>query len=158
MNPPGDATPGGAGLDRPILALLIAHQRRCWRQGQRVSVEDYLARQPGLQADDQAVLDLIYHEIMLREEVGEAPQLEEYLRRFPHLDRPLRLQFEVEGAIRPADPTLGGAATAVTTGGHPRRAPAGRPSPGTRSSESSAAAAWGSFTRPTRSGSTGSSP
>jgi tetratricopeptide (TPR) repeat protein/tRNA A-37 threonylcarbamoyl transferase component Bud32 len=117
MTAPGDAPAGGAGLDRPILPLLVAHQGRCWRQGQRIPVEDYLARQPGLRADAEVVLDLIYHEVVLREEAGESPRLEEYLRRFPHLDRQLRIQFEVEGAIQPSAPSLAGAATAVTAGG-----------------------------------------
>jgi hypothetical protein len=49
-------------------------------------VETYLAQRPTVQADAPAVLDLIYNEIVLREETRQSPQLEEYLRRFPELD------------------------------------------------------------------------
>src|SRR5207245_630982 len=59
----------------------------------------YLAQQPELKADTQAVLDLIYNEILLREEAGESSQLEDYLSRFAELADELRLQFEVETAI-----------------------------------------------------------
>ena len=62
-------------------------------------VETYLAQQPALQADAEAILDLIYNEIVLREEAGESPRLEEYLRRFPELAPQLELQFEVERAL-----------------------------------------------------------
>src|SRR5947209_6927208 len=86
---------------RPLLSLLMAHQRRGWHRGDRALVETYLERQPELNADPDTVLDLIYNEVVLRAEVGEAPRLEEYLRRFPHLAEPLRLQFELEGALRP---------------------------------------------------------
>ena len=84
----------------PLLALLLKHQRHAWRRGEPAPVETYLAQQPVLQADAQAVLDLIYNEIVLREEAGESPRLEEYLSRFPELAPELELQFEVEGAIQ----------------------------------------------------------
>src|SRR4051794_11376886 len=87
--------------DRPLLSLLLAHQRRGWRRGERAAVETYLERQPALHADPETVLDLIYNEIVLRAEAGESPQLEEYLQRFPHLAGPLALQFELEGVLGP---------------------------------------------------------
>jgi tetratricopeptide (TPR) repeat protein/tRNA A-37 threonylcarbamoyl transferase component Bud32 len=105
----------GAGPDRPLLALLLRHQSRAWRQGGRVPVEEYLAQQPALRGDDEAVLDLIYQEVVLREEVGESPQLEEYLRRFPALAPQLALQFEVERALEPT--TLGQSDVGVTLRG-----------------------------------------
>jgi hypothetical protein len=60
-----------------LLALLLAHQRRDWLQEGRASVEAYLTEQPMLREDPEAILDLIYHEILLREEHGESPRLEE---------------------------------------------------------------------------------
>jgi tRNA A-37 threonylcarbamoyl transferase component Bud32 len=84
--------------------MLLEEQSHRWRRGERVPVEDYLARQPGLHAD--AVLDLITNEVLLRQEAGEAPRLEEYERRFPHLAEPLRLQFEVESALGAAPSTV----------------------------------------------------
>src|SRR4051812_38667610 len=89
-----------ADPDRPILSLLLAHQRRSWRRGGRAPVEAYLAQQPGLGDDGGALLDLIYGEIVLREELGESPGLEEYLVRFPRLAPQLKIQFDVEGALR----------------------------------------------------------
>jgi eukaryotic-like serine/threonine-protein kinase len=86
--------------DGLLLALLLKHQRQSWRRGEPALVETYVAQQPALQADAQTVLDLIYNEILLREQAGEAPGLEEYLRRFPELADELRLQFEIEDAIQ----------------------------------------------------------
>src|SRR5262245_1213029 len=101
-HPPLDSDPAGStDADRPMLALLLAYQRRAWRQGDRVPVETYLAQHPGLAANAEAVLDLIYQEVLLREQAGDSPRLEEYLRRFPHLGPQLELQFEVEGAFGP---------------------------------------------------------
>jgi eukaryotic-like serine/threonine-protein kinase len=88
--------------DRPVsmpplmLAQLLDEQRRRWRQGERVLVENILTRLPALRADRAIVLDLIYNEIVLREQDGERARQEEYLRRFPHLSQELTLQFEVD--------------------------------------------------------------
>lgn len=88
------------GTDESFLSLLLMHQRSAWQRGEPAEVEVYLAQQPALQGDPAAVLDLIYNEIVLREEAGELPQLDEYLRRFPKFAPELRLQFEVEEAMR----------------------------------------------------------
>ena len=45
------------------------------------------------------MLDLIYNEIVVREELGETPLLEEYLRRYPQLQDDLKLHFEVHRAV-----------------------------------------------------------
>jgi eukaryotic-like serine/threonine-protein kinase len=111
---------------RPLLSLLMAHQRRGWRRGDHATVETYLERQPELNSDPDTILDLIYNEIVLRAEVGETPRLEEYLRRFPHLAEPLRLQFELEGALCPEPlPQSDGGATAQS--GFPPPSSAVRP-------------------------------
>ena len=65
------------------LLLLCLDQRHAWQQGDHVLVEAYLEQQPTLLEDPEAVLDLIYNEIVLREESGEEAPLEQYLRRFP---------------------------------------------------------------------------
>jgi WD40 repeat protein len=83
----------------PSLLPLLQDQRARWQRGERVLVEDYLARQPALAADAKAALDLIAHEVLLRRERGEKAELEEYLQRFPHLASALRVQFEVEHAL-----------------------------------------------------------
>jgi tetratricopeptide (TPR) repeat protein/tRNA A-37 threonylcarbamoyl transferase component Bud32 len=93
--------------DAALLDLVFKHQRHSWRQGESVPVEAYLAQEPQLQGDAQAILDLIYHEIVLREEAGESPQLDEYLRRFPKLAAELELQFELETVIQRESTVMG---------------------------------------------------
>src|SRR5262245_59188769 len=80
-------------------AAACADQRLRWGLGERVSVEAYLDRQPALRADPEAVLNLIYNEVVLRGEAGERPGLDEYLRRFPELAEDLRVQFELDSAL-----------------------------------------------------------
>jgi serine/threonine protein kinase len=48
-------------------------------------------------------LDLIYSEVLLREQRGEQPALAEYLERFPDLADQLRLQFELDEVVQPTD-------------------------------------------------------
>jgi serine/threonine protein kinase/Flp pilus assembly protein TadD len=100
--PPG-RTPldakGPSGTLRTPATSLLDDQNRRWLTGERVLAEDYVARNPALHDDSESLLDLIYNEIRLREESGETPELEEYRRRFPHLDELLCLQFEVHRAM-----------------------------------------------------------
>ena len=86
-----------------LAELLLIDQHERWRKGERVQVEDYLQKHPGLAGQEEAVLDLIYNEIFLREGRGEAPRLDEYLARFPQLADPLRMQFEIHRAMKPED-------------------------------------------------------
>jgi eukaryotic-like serine/threonine-protein kinase len=124
--PADGAPPGGTEPDRPMLALLMAYQRRAWRRGERTSVEACLAQQPGLRDDAEAVLDLIYQEVVLRQQAGESPRLEEYTSRFAHLAPQLELQFELEGAIEPS--TLVPSSADVTLGNRTWPAPPSLPS------------------------------
>src|SRR5262249_33296051 len=78
---------------------LLSEQRRLWRRGEPAPRGAVLRRYLGLDADAELVLDLIYNEVLLRQEAGQAPRLEEYLDRFPHLADPLRAQFEVDQAL-----------------------------------------------------------
>jgi Protein kinase domain len=75
--------------------VLRVDQRERWLAGERVEVEAYLSAYSSVRADDEAVLDLVFGEILLRQELGEAPGSEEYLARFPERASLLRLQFEV---------------------------------------------------------------
>src|SRR5262245_33769920 len=88
----------------PQPVQLLLEQRWRWRRGDRVRIEDYLAQYPALHSDDEAVLDLVCNEIDLREESGEAPELAEYLERFPQFAAQLGALFEVHRALRPAPP------------------------------------------------------
>jgi serine/threonine protein kinase len=102
-----------------LASLLRDEQQRRWRAGEGQPVEEYLRRYTALADSPEAVLDLIYAEVVLREQRGEAPTLEEYLGRFPQHEADLRRQFELHRA-------LGSAAlldTGPATGPPPRREP-----------------------------------
>jgi serine/threonine-protein kinase len=90
------------------MALLV-DQRGRWQRGERLLAEAYLVQHPTLLANVEATLDLIANEVLLRQEQGEAPRLDEYQQRFPHLAQQLARQFEVDHAIGPlatdTDPT-----------------------------------------------------
>jgi serine/threonine protein kinase len=83
---------------------LVQHHRQRWRDGERLPVEAFLHEfsPPTLAADE--LLDLIYNEVVLREEDGESPELDEYLRRFPQYAEELRAQFDVHWALQSGRP------------------------------------------------------
>src|SRR5262249_40368616 len=101
--PVGDAQSRSAEVTPAPMQFLL-EQRRRWRRGERVRVEDYLEQYPALRSDGEGILDLVCNEIDLREERGECPQLDEYLHRFPQSAAQLGPQFEVPRALhaRPA--------------------------------------------------------
>src|SRR5262249_57474315 len=68
-----DDRAGGAEPDRPMLAVLLAYQRRAWRRGERAALEAYLAQYPALAADDEAVPGPIYPEILPPQPPPHAP-------------------------------------------------------------------------------------
>jgi serine/threonine protein kinase len=84
-----------------VQEALLDDQSRRWERGERLLVESYLAQQPALMEDSEAVLDLLYHEVVLRQARGEAVDAEEYIRRFPQWAELLRLHFQVHRAIDP---------------------------------------------------------
>jgi tetratricopeptide (TPR) repeat protein/tRNA A-37 threonylcarbamoyl transferase component Bud32 len=90
-----------------FIPLLQADQRERWRRGDRAAVESYLAERPALQSDPDGLLDLIYQEMLLREESGDTPCLPEYLARFPLFEAELRRLFEVHQVVEsePLDDT-----------------------------------------------------
>ncbi|MFN4261892.1 MAG: protein kinase domain-containing protein [Gemmataceae bacterium] len=83
-----------------LLENIRADQQQRWAGGERLPVETYLELAPVLHRDVDVLLDLIYSEILLREEQGEKPQRDEYVRRFPQLAQPLQAQFEVHQAVQ----------------------------------------------------------
>ena len=50
-------------------------------------------------SDRNVILDLIYNEIVLREQVGDRPEQQEYAQRFPLFSAELALQFEVDSGL-----------------------------------------------------------
>jgi serine/threonine protein kinase/tetratricopeptide (TPR) repeat protein len=94
----------GGEEGRPAQEALLDDQARRWGRGERLLVETYLAQQPALSEEPEAVLDLLYHEVVLREARGEGVDVEEYIRRFPQWAAQLRLHFQVHRAIDPISP------------------------------------------------------
>ena len=81
-------------LDRESwLAAAKADQQLRFRQGLPLALESYLDLCPALFDDREAVLELIRHELALRDAFGPAADLSEYLERFPALESALRNLF-----------------------------------------------------------------
>jgi tRNA A-37 threonylcarbamoyl transferase component Bud32 len=72
--------------------------RRRWRAGDRVPAEAYLSGPQAVRGESQ-IVDLIYGEFCLREELGERPSAEEYARRFPRFATEIRRQIAVHRAL-----------------------------------------------------------
>lgn len=70
---------------RPLVVLLATDQYERWRRGDRVPVEQYFDHYPQVRDDHEAACDLVYGEYLVRELIGESPDLQEYLDRFPGL-------------------------------------------------------------------------
>jgi WD40 repeat protein/tRNA A-37 threonylcarbamoyl transferase component Bud32/tetratricopeptide (TPR) repeat protein len=125
---PASAAPTPPG--RPLIERLQDEQRACWQRGERVPAEALLAKHPGLEADADLALELIYGEILLREGRNEAPRLEEYLLRFPQFTAQLRDQFEVHRAMERGG--LRGLEATEASGTVPGGPPPGAPPPAVR--------------------------
>lgn len=78
---------------------VLDRQKTAWLDGSRPCIED-LMRDSSLPPESDVLLDLIYNEIVVREELGENPSLDEYASRYPHLDEDLKLHFEVHRAVQ----------------------------------------------------------
>ncbi|MDR3639000.1 MAG: protein kinase, partial [Isosphaeraceae bacterium] len=98
----------------------MADQRRRCANGEPYRVEGYLDLHPTLREDAEGLLDLIYNEVVLREERGEPFALEEYQARFPTLAGPLSDLFEVHRAIDSGDEPIVLAAAGTSEGGENR--------------------------------------
>jgi serine/threonine protein kinase len=96
----GHTEPGPTVTQELVQRILDDQRERC-RRGEPFHVEGYLDQRPTLRGNGEAILDLIYHELMLRESRGETPTLEEYLGRFPEWAEQLKCQFEIERALEP---------------------------------------------------------
>jgi WD40 repeat protein/tRNA A-37 threonylcarbamoyl transferase component Bud32 len=71
-------------------AWLRNELRRRWETGDCVRVEAFLAERTDSPFDDETVIDLVYEEVAQREQLGEYPEVEEYLQRFPDQAESLR--------------------------------------------------------------------
>jgi serine/threonine protein kinase/WD40 repeat protein len=113
-----------------LVDVLRDEQRRHWQDGDRPLVESYFASHPRLLADPSSALQMVYNEVLLREEQGESPALDEYQRRFPQLAGQLTPLFEVHRALESdqllvalADKPAAGATLPTSAVGAPRAKP-----------------------------------
>jgi serine/threonine protein kinase/WD40 repeat protein len=120
-----------AGVRDPeliVMALRVDQTERC-RLGQWVPAEDYLDAFPAVRDHAESTVDLVFAEFLLREERGERPPLEEFLRRFPEHADELKLQIglhrEMDAECAPPA-TRAGIAETLPVGS--RSAPADVPS------------------------------
>ena len=95
-----------------LLDPALDDQESSWMSGDRMPVEDFLRREPVLRNNAEAVLDLIYHEYTLRRRLGEQPDPNEFIARFPDLGKPLMIQLGIDAAIPASTNVLGGKAGA----------------------------------------------
>jgi hypothetical protein len=79
-----------------LIDPLRADQSERWRAGSGLRAEDYLAVFPTLLERTEDLLVLIWGEVLLRAERGEAPEQADYQRRFPDLAETLAVQFDLE--------------------------------------------------------------
>jgi tetratricopeptide (TPR) repeat protein len=100
--------PAGELTAEQVAAALLVDQRERWRNGERVPAEAYLDLYPHRRDDFEFGLELVYGEYLLREECGESPDLEGYIRRFPAYADRLKIQVELHEAMRacPTRPPL----------------------------------------------------
>lgn len=80
------------------LDSILDRQRRSWLSGRGLSIEELLSG-TSYANDADAQLDLVYHEIVIQEDLGLSPGFDEYVSRYPHLKQDLELHFEVHRAI-----------------------------------------------------------
>lgn len=103
-DPPSFSPSANAPGELGSITTALADQRSRWEHGDRVPVEAYLNRFPDVADNGEAALDLICNELLLRRELGESPQLAEYVERFPQWALQLKTQFEVEEAMASESP------------------------------------------------------
>jgi hypothetical protein len=88
-----DSTELGRPPDDGPLIRARQRQRAAWQAGKRLTVEELVAAFPELALDRDAVLDLVYMEILHRDSRREKPTLAEYRNRFPELGDRLTVFF-----------------------------------------------------------------
>jgi serine/threonine protein kinase/tetratricopeptide (TPR) repeat protein len=89
-----------------LTASLLAELAGAWQRGEFLTAETLLDRHPEVRANPVAAVRLIYEEVCLREERGQAVSAEEVVRRFPHWRRELEVLLDCHDLLSgpPATP------------------------------------------------------
>lgn len=85
---------------REAVDALCLDQRRRWLAGERPPVETYFARRPELAERPAELIELIYNEFLIREELVDRPDSQEFFARFPQCREALQRQFELHSALQ----------------------------------------------------------
>jgi WD40 repeat protein len=80
-----------------------AELARRLRAGDPVLAEQWFDALPGLALDEELAVELIYTEFCTREELGQSPQSDDFVARFPRWEDALRRQFEVHQMLADGD-------------------------------------------------------
>ncbi len=95
-----------------LLEELLRAQADSWQSGEPLAIEQLIAKISSLPqnaASDQNewLMALISHEVVLRERAGQTPILSEYQQRYPDLSNELAIQWQIDRLIdRPGEATL----------------------------------------------------
>lgn len=82
---------------------LIDQLRHHWQAQDSLTAEQLLADNPDIASTPASALDIIYAEVLLREESGESPDEAEYLQRFPQYSEHITRQFQLHRALSEYD-------------------------------------------------------
>jgi serine/threonine protein kinase len=85
--------------DQLLVDRLVKEMGSRWERGERVSVESLLAEHPELQSNVEAVMELVYEELCLRERHGQREPPERVLGRFPQWQAELRMLLDCHEAF-----------------------------------------------------------
>jgi len=84
-----------------LAEVVRVDQRQLWLTGKPVLAESYFEAFPVLLADPELAVDLIFHEYLLREQQGEAPEAEGFQHRFPKYAKTLGQQIALHQTLAP---------------------------------------------------------
>ncbi len=90
------------------IELLASALRARWKSGQRIVAEGlaegfYSKAWKSVAKNEEHLLDLLYHEILIRQEFDEVAECQHFVARFPHLRERIERLFSVHCAIEDED-------------------------------------------------------
>ena len=97
-----DFTPGASSRRETLRAAAHDLESRV-RSGNPMSLESILGTYPQVVADKEAMLELVYTEYVLRQEMGHEVPVDEWIRRFPEWASDLRELFQVHDYLSATD-------------------------------------------------------
>jgi serine/threonine protein kinase len=85
--------------EQSLVDQLVKEMNARWEKGERVTVEDLLVEHVELQSNAEAVIELVYEELCLRERTGDQQPPERILARFPQWRDELRMLLDCHEAF-----------------------------------------------------------